>query len=57
MDNKEMKKYLAKRAKELEKEWHKEVEENDRTTPADYIAASTIDGKLNMVMEIMTLLS
>lgn len=57
MDQKELKKYLAKRAKELNKEWAKEVDEGDRKRPIDYVKTSLIDGKLNMVLEIQTLIS
>lgn len=57
MEIKSLKKVLAKRAKELEKQWKDEVDGKDRKKAIDYVRSSQIEGQLNMVLEVMTMIS
>ena len=57
MDNKQLKKDLAKMAKQLDKEWKAEVDNNDRKKPMDYIRSSHLSGQLDMVVRILAMLS
>lgn len=57
MEIKELKRVLAKRAKALEKEWKEEVDGKDRKRPIDYIRTSVIEGQINMVTEVLSMLS
>jgi len=57
MENKQLKKELAKMAKRLDKEWRAEVDNNDRKKPMDYIRSSHLSGQLDMVVRILAMLS
>ncbi len=54
----ELKKALAKKIKEANKQWN-EVAEKERgpSKPKDYLEVGEIDGRVNAYMEILTMLS
>lgn len=55
-DIKAIKKELAKMAKDLEKQWKDEVDGADRKKPSDYIKTSHIQGQLDMVVRILSIM-
>lgn len=57
MENKDLKKYLVKRIKQLNKEFDAEAEKDTRRRPMDYLVIGNIEGKVNAMMEVLTVVS
>ena len=57
MEKKDIRKYCAKRIKELDKDWNAEAEKDTRKKPVDYLVIGAIQGKIDAFMEILTKLT
>lgn len=57
MDTKELKKFAAKRVKELKKEWEEEANSDHRKRAVDYIRIGEIEGQIDAYVEMITKMS